>query len=81
MPMGSSSVLCSRQLLRWLRQDALSVSATARISAVAPRPFSSSTLNTSLLRQRHHKSYTMSAKGNYELLCLENPLLDIQGVG
>jgi adenosine kinase len=23
----------------------------------------------------------MSAKGNYELLCLENPLLDIQGVG
>jgi hypothetical protein len=23
----------------------------------------------------------MAATGNYELLCLENPLLDIQGVG
>jgi hypothetical protein len=23
----------------------------------------------------------MAAKGNFELLCLENPLLDIQGVG
>ena len=83
MPTGSSSVLCSWQLLRWLRQDALalSVSAAARISAVAPRPFSSLTPNTFLLRQRHHISYTMSARGNFELLCLENPLLDIQGVG
>lgn len=78
-----SQMLRSRQLLRWLRIPCSSpVSAPLiRVSATAPRPFSCPPLNTFPLYQRHHRLYTMAAKGNYELLCLENPLLDIQGVG
>jgi hypothetical protein len=37
--------------------------------------------NNNTLHSHQQTNYNMASKGTFELLCLENPLLDIQGVG
>lgn len=87
-----ASFLCSRTLI----PKATPVLRSTQLIGVARRRFLGSRAaappHFSLLRKHPTirlspqsntttRSYTMASTGNFELLCLENPLLDIQGVG
>lgn len=84
---SSTRILLRRQLCRTTPLSAACLGLSYGGLLVAPRPANFCPTpqlnNTSTLCNHQQRTFTATATmpGKYELLCLENPLLDIQGVG